>query len=159
MAAARCESVTLTRLAFSLSERHTDQSCRSSGVAPTPTVCRCDQNPADCAPSLECQSTMSATELSMTACFYCGGNAVRRAEMDHFPVPKALGGTETVRACQACHDLKDRLRLVDWPLEVFAQAWGELNEVAEAGGFLGLVLAKLLAVAMREEARKRGGAA
>jgi hypothetical protein len=75
--------------------------------------------------------------------------------MDHFPVPKSLGGTETVRACPSCHDLKDRLPLVDWPLDVFAQAWRELNEVAEVGGFLGLVLAKLLAVAMREEARKR----
>jgi hypothetical protein len=42
------------------------------------------------------------------ACLYCG-SITDHTEQDHFPIPACFGGKETVRACVACHDLKDRL--------------------------------------------------
>jgi excisionase family DNA binding protein len=41
-------------------------------------------------------------------CFYCDCYLAPRHEHDHFPVPVAHGGTETVPACMNCHELKDR---------------------------------------------------
>lgn len=55
---------------------------------------------------------------SCDVCFYCGMPVSVRHEHDHFPVPRALGGTETVTACLNCHDLKDRWPLSRWPVEV-----------------------------------------
>lgn len=40
-------------------------------------------------------------------CLYCGSKGPY--EMDHFPVPAELGGTEAIRACRHCHNMKDRV--------------------------------------------------
>jgi hypothetical protein len=48
-------------------------------------------------------------------CIYCGSNG--RFQLDHFPVPHALGGRQTVRACLHCHNMKDRVSeaiAMDW---------------------------------------------
>ena len=50
----------------------------------------------------------------MKTCFYCGEEATR-IEKDHAPVPKRHGGKVTVNACLTCHDMKDRIKLEDWP--------------------------------------------
>jgi hypothetical protein len=47
--------------------------------------------------------------MSEQSCFYCDSPIVGNPEMDHFPIPKRSGGTETVPSCKSCHDLKDRL--------------------------------------------------
>lgn len=52
-------------------------------------------------------------EVVLTKCFYCGyptGHG-KGSPGDHFPVPEACGGTDTVQACWACHNLKDNLSL------------------------------------------------
>lgn len=48
-------------------------------------------------------------------CLYCGSTGAY--EMDHFPIPAELGGTETVRACIHCHNMKDRVS------HAVAQSW------------------------------------
>lgn len=47
-------------------------------------------------------------------CHYCDAPLVRRHEHDHFPIPKAAGGTEMVPACMNCHEMKDRMPLEQW---------------------------------------------
>jgi len=60
-------------------------------------------------------------------CYYCGCN-VRKGwgagEKDHFPIPKAAGGTAMVWSCCSCHDMKDRFPLDKWPIEW----WGAVIE-------------------------------
>ena len=46
-------------------------------------------------------------------CFYCNVTAMR-VEYDHFPIPKCAGGTEVVPCCVVCHDLKDRINILDY---------------------------------------------
>jgi hypothetical protein len=46
-----------------------------------------------------------------TRCLYCASTGPH--QWDHFPVPKRHGGTEMVRACLHCHNLKDR---TGWPM-------------------------------------------
>ena len=41
-------------------------------------------------------------------CFYCNSAATDH-QLDHFPVPRSRGGTTLVRACNHCHNLKDRV--------------------------------------------------
>jgi len=49
-------------------------------------------------------------------CVYCDSvySVSRSAVGDHFPIPKRLGGLDTVDCCQQCHSLKDRIKLEDW---------------------------------------------
>jgi hypothetical protein len=54
-----------------------------------------------------------STSKQPQPCFYCGDVTVD-GEMDHFPKPKEVGGTEVVWACIECHDYKDRFRLSRW---------------------------------------------
>ena len=54
-------------------------------------------------------------------CFYCGALCSEgNREEDHFPFPKSIGAELTVTTCRACHDLKDRYQLDQWP----AEYWG-----------------------------------
>ena len=50
-------------------------------------------------------------------CFYCGALLRTRHELDHFPIPYNVGGTEVVPCCQSCHDMKDRFKFENWPHE------------------------------------------
>ncbi|MEU8270814.1 hypothetical protein AB0B89_27110 [Sphaerisporangium sp. NPDC049002] len=60
-------------------------------------------------------------------CHYCDAPLVRRHEHDHFPIPKAAGGTETVPACMNCHEMKDRMPFDQW------------NPTFAADGLMGLL--------------------
>jgi hypothetical protein len=55
----------------------------------------------------------NAKRGNKTLCFYCdyptGHTSI--ATGDHFPVPESCGGTETVHACWACHNLKDNISI------------------------------------------------
>lgn len=59
-------------------------------------------------------------------CFYCGSFLAERHDHDHFPVPTCCGGTETVPACLNCHELKDRIPLWHWPVNLTGAALMEL---------------------------------
>lgn len=49
------------------------------------------------------------------SCTYCGFQFGRmHHEHDHMPVPQGAGGADTVPACVACHDLKDRNIFPHW---------------------------------------------
>lgn len=48
-------------------------------------------------------------------CHYCDAPLPRRHEHDHFPIPKAAGGEDTVPACMNCHEMKDRVPFEQWP--------------------------------------------
>ncbi|GAA1395218.1 HNH endonuclease [Catellatospora coxensis] len=61
-----------------------------------------------------------------STCHYCGLYVAPRHEHDHFPVPKARGGTEIVPACMNCHELKDRAPFHQWHPDFAAQGIGEL---------------------------------
>jgi Recombinase len=50
-------------------------------------------------------------------CFYCNALVTGNCEDDHFPIPSAAGGSQTVPCCISCHDMKDRYTLADWPIE------------------------------------------
>lgn len=54
--------------------------------------------------------------MMLDRCQVCGQNATR-FENHHFPIPKALGGTETLSLCITCHDMIDRQSLELWPAE------------------------------------------
>ncbi len=49
--------------------------------------------------------------MSYPDCYICEAPAT---EKDHFPIPKALGGKETLPICRGCHDAKDRILLAHW---------------------------------------------
>jgi hypothetical protein len=68
-------------------------------------------------------------------CHYCDALvAGDNVEMDHFPIPKRAGGTETVPACVTCHDMKDRFLQEDWPTELFERALREQMEYVRSLG-------------------------
>lgn len=60
-------------------------------------------------------------------CFYCDAYLARRHDHDHFPVPTCCNGTETVPACLNCHELKDRIPLEHWPVNLYGAALVELT--------------------------------
>lgn len=55
----------------------------------------------------EFASVISGFKFPRDRCLYC--DSCGPCQMDHFPIPRSLGGTDTVRACLHCHNLKDRL--------------------------------------------------
>ena len=80
----------------------------------------------------------------MKTCFYCG-EEVTRIEKDHSPVPKRHGGKDMVDACLTCHDMKDRIKLEDWPDEWWNCVWEDLPKMSRPTKlflmkFVGLVL-------------------
>lgn len=91
-------------------------------------------------------------------CHYCGTADATRWESDHFPMPAEFGGTEVVWACLNCHDLKDRVSLMEWPATVTAEALRQAAEACEGQPRVRLLLAKCLTVVLRAEARERGAA-
>lgn len=84
-------------------------------------------------------STTCPTDCPRT-CFYCDASLSPRHEHDHWPTAKRHGGTDAVAICLNCHDLKDRVPLNDWPVELVAQAF------AEAGPIGRLLIAKVAAL-------------
>lgn len=73
-------------------------------------------------------------------CFYCEAPLSARHEHDHFPLPKRAGGEATVPTCLNCHDLKDRMLLRDWRVDVLVEA------MKQAGPLGRILLAKLSAM-------------
>lgn len=67
-----------------------------------------------------------ATGCEVSRCFYCGNLLSPRHEHDHFPVPARAGGNRVVPACYNCHDLKDRVLFVKWPVEL---AWEGITDL------------------------------
>lgn len=61
--------------------------------------------------------TKKKSKQESEPCFYCGAIVAERGGGDHFPIPGRNGGTDTVPCCTSCHDMKDRFRLGDWPIE------------------------------------------
>jgi hypothetical protein len=64
-------------------------------------------------------------------CFYCDAVVPKgwgERELDHFPVPKSVGGTATVVSCYACHHMKDRILFEKWPLEWYGVVLGDLQK-------------------------------
>jgi hypothetical protein len=66
-------------------------------------------------PSFELEGHAAALAAAITGfiwpadrCLYCGSRSPH-FQQDHFPIPAALGGVETVRACLHCHTMKDRV--------------------------------------------------
>lgn len=49
-------------------------------------------------------------------CWYCAAPLSKRHEHDHFPTPRSAAGASVVPACLNCHDMKDRIPLLDWPI-------------------------------------------
>ncbi len=63
-------------------------------------------------------------------CFYCESQ-VQRHDHDHAPIPARAGGTVTVVACPGCHNLKDRILFVRWPIVLTVLAVRELVDLGE----------------------------
>jgi len=69
-------------------------------------------------------------------CFVCrvvewfGKDKTVPFEEHHWPVPRRLGGTQTVSLCVTCHDALDRTRIRDWPWfeESFQFLWTKLED-------------------------------
>jgi hypothetical protein len=56
-------------------------------------------------------------EKRYTYCFLCEACLLKHNnEGDHWPIPQSLGGTVTVRLCITCHDMKDRVKALGWPI-------------------------------------------
>lgn len=79
-------------------------------------------------------------------CYYCDHELIDRSdyELDHFPVPQRHGGTLTVYACQACHELKDRTLFIDWPQSL-------IDDALAHGRSFRLYLAKMHAIVLDME--------
>lgn len=56
--------------------------------------------------------------MKQDTCHYCDTPLTKAYERDHFPVPERHGGTDLVKACIPCHDLKDRFNFKKWPPEL-----------------------------------------
>ena len=85
----------------------------------------------------------------MSTCFYCREPVLSGgAEDDHAPIPARLGGTDTVVACLACHDLKDRVPLNNWPVDLMVQALDECGPLGR------IFLAKSFGIAQDIEAER-----
>lgn len=54
-------------------------------------------------------------------CWYCEQTLWGKHEHDHV-WPKRSGGMTTVPICTPCHNMKDRTKLEDWPLDVAVNA-------------------------------------
>lgn len=72
-----------------------------------------------------------------STCHYCGLYVATRHEHDHFPVPKARGGTEVVPACLNCHELKDRTPFYQWHPDLAAQGVTELLSILSVSEHVG----------------------
>ena len=56
-------------------------------------------------------------EKKFTYCFLCEACLLKNnIEGDHWPIPQSLGGTVIVDLCVTCHDMKDRVKALDWPI-------------------------------------------
>jgi hypothetical protein len=66
-------------------------------------------------------------ECADLTCFYCDKALDTVHEHDHFPLPKRLGGVDTVPTCRDCHNLKDRVRLGDWEPADLLVGWASMN--------------------------------
>ena len=69
----------------------------------------------------------SCANCDAVECLYCGTALSKRHEHDHFPVPARAGGNNVVPACYNCHDLKDRMRMLEWPVPMYVMAVRDLT--------------------------------
>ena len=87
---------------------------------------------------------MSKREKEERICFYCDTVFSASGGVgDHFPIPKRHGGTLCVPCCISCHDLKDRIGLYRWDVNMMAkvtQDWPKLSRETR------IFLAKSLAI-------------
>ena len=86
-------------------------------------------------------------------CFYCGAIAPPSGVGDHAPIPKRHGGVETVAACQSCHSMKDRMRLMDWSSEWMAVVMDDIQNHCRRE--TRIFLMKALALAQDAETMQR----
>lgn len=63
-------------------------------------------------------------------CCYCKAPLSTRHEHDHMPKPARHGGTETLPVCLNCHDLKDRVSVLNWTADAFFEAFDGLPPIA-----------------------------
>ena len=108
---------------------------------------------------------MSPTAKSMPKktkkefCFYCNGVVTTQGRGDHFPIPFRHGGTETVSCCISCHDMKDRIRLVDWDGDWWKKVAKDFpNMSRETRIFLAKTICVCLDAAMQPEIARLNGA-
>lgn len=80
-------------------------------------------------------------------CFYCRQPLGQRIERDHFPIPFDIGGDRLVLVCERCHELKDRFALNSWSMDALGEAFAGMTTAPAR-----ILVAKLLAVALRQEA-------
>jgi hypothetical protein len=57
-----------------------------------------------------------------------------RHEHDHFPLQWTFGGEGIVPVCVNCHDLKDRVSLMNWPVIASGAAFEEVLEAVVPSG-------------------------
>jgi hypothetical protein len=87
--------------------------------------------------------------VEIPLCFYCQVPIAKGSgQRDHFPMPKSCGGDTTVWACTPCHDVKDRFRLDDLPIEV-------LQEILTMGRWGRILMAKLLRLGFEMQQRNQ----
>lgn len=85
----------------------------------------------------------------MRVCYICE-REVMKAERDHFPRPKSLGGTDTQDICRDCHDMKDRHPLEKWdPNAAFEALRGLWNKATASER---LLLAKMFHISSQQAA-------
>lgn len=64
-------------------------------------------------------------------CFYCDALvSFSSSRGDHFPIPAAAGGTDTVPCCLTCHDMKDRFPLDRWPAEMIGAVMADFSKLS-----------------------------
>jgi len=77
-------------------------------------------------------------ERDNPTCYYCGVLLTKDCsdrEDDHFPIPKAAGGKETVPICISCHNMKDRYPLVEWSWEWLSKVFEDLPKFSREAKF------------------------
>ena len=83
-------------------------------------------------------------------CFYCNALVTFDCEDDHFPIPSCAGGEETVPCCISCHDMKDRFKLENWPIEWLSKTIADFPLFSRETK---LLLAKIIRVYAESQAR------
>jgi hypothetical protein len=71
---------------------------------------------------------MDSDSTAFAKCFYCKAPVSKNnLEMDHFPIPRHIGGDLVVPSCRTCHDMKDRFNIEEWSSELHESILGELQ--------------------------------
>jgi len=91
-------------------------------------------------------------------CFYCGGVVSENSKGDHFPIPKRLGGDNIVPCCQSCHNMKDRVSLMNWPTPWISNTLGDyeiITSYVKLSRETKILLAKVITLLMDLRSKRR----